>query len=127
MYFGDSLPSDYQPGVSGVLDDLAKIVGGGARILDKIRTGGTITVSPPGGQAVEIDTRDPAFFEKVRQISETLKNAVGGLVSFKPNQPGTGYGAPNPFERFATSPAGISTGVLVAGGLLAVFLLSRRR
>lgn len=129
MYYGEALPSEYQPGVSGILDDLAKIVGGGAKILDKIRTGGTVTISPPGGQAVELDTRDPAFFEKVRQVGETLKNAAGGLIQFKPNQPGSGYGTPDLFSRagqFATSPGGM-VALAIGGGLLLLLLTSKRR
>jgi hypothetical protein len=127
MHYRENLPSEYLPAyadqnMAGLLDTLANIVGGGARILDQIRRGGQITISPPGAPAVTLDTSDPSFFDKLRQYIYTLKSAAGSTLSFSPNS-----GAP----AAAMPPSGLFSGsnmpLLLGGGLLAFLLLRRPR
>lgn len=61
--------------MSGILDDISKVVGkiGGIAgtvggIADAIKRGGTITIGPPGQPGVSLDTRDPQFLAKLRQV-----------------------------------------------------------
>jgi hypothetical protein len=126
MHYRENLPSEYLPAyadqnMAGLLDTLANIVGGGAKILDQIRRGGQVTISPPGAPAVTLDTSDPGFFDKLRQYIYALKASAGSTVSFSPN---SGAPAPAPGSGFFS---GSNMPLLLGGGLLAFLLLSRPR
>lgn len=111
-------------GLSGILDTLKSIGGAAVKVLERIGEGGRIVVQPPGFPPVELDTRDPHFYDRLREVSSMIRSSVryetGERLPTMPEEIGAGVG------RFLSSPVGIATAV-GAGLLLFTMLRGRRR
>ncbi len=123
MHMPEHLAVEQSAELSGFVDDVKKLVGGAVRIIDRIREGGRIVIQPPGFPSVELDTRDPNFFNKLREIINTIKGSVrfetGARVPTMPETVGSQV------ARFVASPVG--AGVLLGGLVLVAALLTRGR